>query len=667
MRVLTWLTSVHDWRLLMVAGLLALLAGLVAIRLFQQAQKAGKTERTVAVIIAAVTTGCGVWSARFAGLLAFQPGVIVAYDASLTFLSLLGAALVVGAGLAAAVYFPTWTLLAGATVGIGIAGMHHIATRALQASGEVTWAPGLTAASIAFAVIFSTAALYAAVRREGWQWTSGAIGLFTLAIVMQHLIAMGAIDITPNSAGEIAGASVSPTGLAAAIASAMIFVAAISGRTGGGGIDAHSSRLTAALDNLSVGLLIFDADERILVCNKPYQKMYDVSPDVVRPGHGTLTSLLSYRTVNGTFREDPKQYLVNLRKALHTSSSTHREPKLLDGRIVSVSTHPMTGGGWVAVHENISERRNVENERAELAARDQHRIWLEEAISAFRARVEAVLQTVTDNTSTMNATASNLLTSSTRTSESATSALDSSHDASAGAAAAAEATDELTASIAEINRQLNQTSAAIGTAVAKAGRTDSEITALVDAVQRIGDVTNLIKHIASQTNLLALNATIEAARAGSAGRGFAVVASEVKSLSLQTAKATEDIAAQVTGVQNSTGILVNTIRSITKQMQEINVYSTEATSSVSRQDSATREIARSVSDSAEGTKTVLSVLGQVVLDAKSTSDSAKTMLSVSDDVKDAASMLRQEINSFLMTVNEKANNRPSTPGISFAA
>src|SRR5215213_3988365 len=160
--VVNWLVAVHDWRLLLVAGLFAIVAAFVAVRLLQRALNAGKTERTFAIALAAITTAGGVWSAHFTGLLAFQPGIILGYYPSFTFLSLALATVVVGAGLAAAVYFPSWILLAGITIGAGIAAMHHIATRALQASGEVTWAPGLTAASIAFGVIFTMAAVCAA-------------------------------------------------------------------------------------------------------------------------------------------------------------------------------------------------------------------------------------------------------------------------------------------------------------------------------------------------------------------------------------------------------------------------------------------------------------------------------------------------------------------------
>ena len=114
---------------------------------------------------------------------------------------------------------------------------------------------------------------------------------------------------------------------------------------------------------------------------------------------------------------------------------------------------------------------------------------------------------------------------------------------------AAVAADELTHSIAEISRQLTHTSTIVGHATDEARSTDGEIAGLASGAQKIGDVVKLIRDIAEQTNLLALNATIEAARAGEAGKGFAVVASEVKSLAVQTALATEDIANHILAVQ----------------------------------------------------------------------------------------------------------------------
>src|SRR5690606_357715 len=102
----------------------------------------------------------------------------------------------------------------------------------------------------------------------------------------------------------------------------------------------------------------------------------------------------------------------------------------------------------------------------------------------------------------------------------------------------AAATEEMSASIAEINRQVHESTCIANEAVQQAEITDARIGELSKAAARIGNVVNLITSIAEQTNLLALNATIEAARAGESGKGFAVVAQEVKTLATQTGKAT---------------------------------------------------------------------------------------------------------------------------------
>src|SRR5262249_6109079 len=158
-----------------------------------------------------------------------------------------------------------------------------------------------------------------------------------------------------------------------------------------------------------------------------------------------------------------------------------------------------------------------------------------------------------------------------------------SEQASTNVQTVASAAEELSASIAEISRQVSQAAKVAGDAVSRATATNQSVAALAEGAQKIGDVVKLINDIAGQTNLLALNATIEAARAGEAGKGFAVVASEVKSLANQTAKATDEIAAQIQGIQASTKDAVTAIREIAGVIGQVSEISTTIAAAVEEQ------------------------------------------------------------------------------------
>ncbi|MBV9557058.1 MAG: methyl-accepting chemotaxis protein, partial [Pseudolabrys sp.] len=286
------------------------------------------------------------------------------------------------------------------------------------------------------------------------------------------------------------------------------------------------------------------------------------------------------------------------------------------------------------------------------AIREQEgrRSAIETAIAAFRPKVESLLSSVSENAAAMRSTASGLFNASGQTSEHAEGAVSAFHEASTNVETAAVAADELSRSIAEISRQLVHATEIVGLATAEARSTDGEMAGLSAGAQKIGDVIKLIRTIAGQTNLLALNATIEAARAGEAGKGFAVVASEVKSLAVQTAKATEDIASHIQSVQVSTGSAVAAIRQIAARMQEINQYTAAVASSVEQQNAATSEISHNVASAAEGTSHVVSVLGEVSTAATETRSSAEIVLSASETVESAVSDLRGEVETFLKRV-----------------
>jgi methyl-accepting chemotaxis protein len=227
--------------------------------------------------------------------------------------------------------------------------------------------------------------------------------------------------------------------------------------------------------------------------------------------------------------------------------------------------------------------------------------------------------------------------------ESATAA---SSEASSNVHDIASAAEELSSSVMEIDRQVSHSNAIAGKAVEDAERTNAEIKALDDAAKRIGDVVKLITAIAEQTNLLALNATIEAARAGEAGRGFAVVASEVKALAGQTAKATEEISAQIAGMQQATVRSVDAIGTIQRTIREVGDITATIAAAVTEQGAATREIARSADIASKRTIETVAEVGRVSEATADTRGNAKTVKAVADDLGMVAGRVRGQVAGF---------------------
>src|SRR5262249_49594757 len=179
----------------------------------------------------------------------------------------------------------------------------------------------------------------------------------------------------------------------------------------------------------------------------------------------------------------------------------------------------------------------------------------------------------------------------------------------------------------EIERQIAQSHTIAAKAVDEAESTNAAVKELSEAAGRIGHVVSLITDIAEQTNLLALNATIEAARAGEAGRGFAIVASEVKALAGQTAKATEDIAAQISGMQTATAPAIQRIGRIERTIRDIGAISSTIAAAVTEQGAATQEIARSVETAARRTTETAAEVERVGESTSATRTNAATVTS----------------------------------------
>jgi len=272
----------------------------------------------------------------------------------------------------------------------------------------------------------------------------------------------------------------------------------------------------------------------------------------------------------------------------------------------------------------------------------------------FEADVKSVVGAAAKATDEMLRVAGEITASIDGTSNRAAVAAAASEQASGSVGAVAAATEELASSVAEIGRQVTHSSRVATDAVGKAGQTTAMVGSLVAAAEKIEDVLRLIDAIAGQTNLLALNATIEAARAGEAGKGFAVVAAEVKQLASQTAKATEEIAAQVSEIQSATGDCVTAINDIGATIREISDIAATVAAAVEQQDLATREIARSVQQAATGTREVSANVTGASQAAETSRALASHVAVASGQLGEHATQLSKSVDSFLAGLRNAA-------------
>jgi len=298
------------------------------------------------------------------------------------------------------------------------------------------------------------------------------------------------------------------------------------------------------------------------------------------------------------------------------------------------------------------KKMNEEQAEREAKAEEDKRRMMNQMADDFQNSVGGVVQTVSSASAELQSSAQSMTAISEETSTLATSVAAASEEASTNVQTVASAAEELSSSISEISRQVAQSTGIASTAVAESERANEMVQGLADAANKIGLVVDLISDIADQTNLLALNATIEAARAGEAGKGFAVVASEVKNLANQTAKATEEISSQISGVQGATQDSASAIQGISQTIGEISEITSAIAAAVEEQGAATQEIARNVEQASAGTSEVSSNITGVTQAAGEAGQSASQVLGAASELSQQSELLKTEVDKFIAQVRQ---------------
>ncbi|NEW85737.1 methyl-accepting chemotaxis protein [Rhodopseudomonas sp. WA056] len=307
----------------------------------------------------------------------------------------------------------------------------------------------------------------------------------------------------------------------------------------------------------------------------------------------------------------------------------------------------------VVIRENADHRAREETEQKahqdEIAAM-QRKQEMQKLADAFEGAVGRIVEAVSSASTELEASASKLAHTAEEAEKLTAAVAGASEIATSNVQSVASATEEMASSIHEISRQVQDSSRIASSAVQQANKTNDRINQLATAAQRIGDVVDLINTIAGQTNLLALNATIEAARAGEAGRGFAVVAAEGKALAEQTAKATDEISQQISGMQAATEESVSAIKEIGTTISQMSEISSAIASAVEQQGSATQEISRNVQQAAQGTMQVSANITDVERGAAETGQSSSQVLAAARSLSSDSSQLKTEVARFLSSV-----------------
>lgn len=371
--------------------------------------------------------------------------------------------------------------------------------------------------------------------------------------------------------------------------------------------------------------------------------------------------------LKGDFSED---YVASVRRIGQTHARIGLEPRwyiagysFIVTRVISlIAAHCYGPSSWIKPGQSRKaavERLTGAFMRAAMLDMDfAISIYLEEGeaakraairdvAAAFDASIGGIVEAVASAATQLEHTAKSMSSIAHTTTDRANVVSAAAEQATHNVASVASSTTQLDQSVAEIAKQVTQASSIASTAVVKARGTNDTIAQLSTTAERVGTVVSLISEIARQTNLLALNATIESARAGEAGKGFAVVAAEVRALAGKTAKATEDIALEISAMQEISQQSVAAISDIQATVNEIDLVSAAISAAVEQQSATTRHISRNTGEAAAGARDVTRHIVDVQREAQETGEAASQVVIAASDLGRQAENLREQVDNFL--------------------
>lgn len=369
------LTEDHDWRFVVLAAAVCVLASSVVVSLFHRARASEGRGRTIWVGLCAVAAGCGIWATHFIAMHAYLAATGVDYSIGLTLLSFVIATLLTGAGLGLVLLEPMPLLAAagGAVIGSGIAAMHYTGMMALELASGIVWSPQLVTLSVVLGIVFGAAAGLSMARDDTWPNVISSVVFMVLATVLTHFTGMASILVLPPPDGALTHWALASNAFSLVVAAVTVMIlgicltAALSEQRWSGTMRRQRFLLNTALENMSQGLCMFDAAGRVTLSNRHYSAMTGLPP---MPILGlSLLDLLRQRKSTGHFDGDPEAQFAHVMTTMRERKTHIRNVEVKD-RTLRVVEVPMQTGGWIATFEDITESLLTQAQISHMAHHD---------------------------------------------------------------------------------------------------------------------------------------------------------------------------------------------------------------------------------------------------------------------------------------------------------